>query len=183
MFVDALLAFVPPGAPLSLVGAAGVSFPTNPYDILGSGAGVATPNIIGNATLFGSDMGIGILQPELVVTLGTACATANSATLNVQIQGAPDTGAAGGYVPGAWTTLAETGVLAVAVLTANTRIARFKFPPPAVPQGLRIRFYRLNFAIPAGANFTAGTVANAFVTTVRDDPAELIQQPRNFTVV
>ena len=179
MLRDALLTFV--GNPLSLVGALGQNFPTDPYDILGVGAGNAPPNIIGNAALFGSDLGIGGYQAELVVTIGTALATADGATLNVQVQGAPDTGAAGGYLPGTWQTLEVTGALTIAQTAANLYVARFKWPPPSVPATMRPRFYRLNFLIPAATQLTAGTISNAFVTTVRDDYSAAYAT-RNYTV-
>ena len=178
MLRDALLTFV--GNPLSLVGALGQNFPTDPYDILGVGAGNAPPNIIGNATLFGSDMGIGGYQAELVVSIGTALATSDGATLNVQVQGAPDAGTPT-YQPGTWQTLMETGALSIAQTAANLYVARFKWPPPAVPATLRPRFYRLNFLIPAATQLTAGTISNAFVTTVRDDYSAAYAT-RNYTV-
>lgn len=179
MLRDALLNFVGPTA-LSLVGALGQNFATDPYDILGVGAGNAPPSIIGNATLFGSDMGIGGMQPELVVTIGTALATSNSGTLNVQLQGAPDAGTPT-YQPGTWTTLEETGAMTIVQTAAGLYVARFKWPPPSVPATMRPRFYRLNFAIPAATQLTAGTIANAFVTTVRDDYS-VAYATRNYVV-
>jgi hypothetical protein len=182
MITDAQLAFVPLGSPLSLVGAAGVSIPSSQLiDILGAGAGVAPPNIIGTAALFGADIGVGgRLRPEINAALGVACATANGATLNAALQAAPDTGAAGNYTPGVWTTLAETGAIAVANLTAGQIIARFPFLP-AFPAGLRPRFLRLLFQIPAATNFTAGTISFALVTQVRDDLNQKFT-PKNFAV-
>jgi hypothetical protein len=178
MLRDALLTFV--GAPLSLVGAPGQNFATNPYDVLGVGAGNPPPGIIGNAALFGSDLGVGGFQPELVVIIGTALVTATAATLNAQFQAAPDTGSAGGYLPGTWQTIDEQGPITAAQGLANTYIARFKWPP-VFPATLRPRFYRLNFAVPAGTDFTAGTISNAFVTTVRDDYSQA-QAAKNYTV-
>lgn len=178
MLRDALLTFV--GTPLSLVGALGQNFPTDPYDVLGVGAGNAPPGIIGNATLFGTDLGIGGMQPELAVIIGTALATSDGATLNVQLQGAPDAGTPT-YQPGTWQTLEETGALTIAQTAAGLYVARFKWPPPAVPASARLRFYRLNFLVPAATQFTAGTIANAFVTPVRDDYS-IAYATRNYTV-
>ena len=182
MILDGQLSFVPLGSVLSLVGAAGVSIPsTNVIDLLGAGVGVAPPNIIGNVSLFGADVGVGgHLRPEIMCAIGTACATSNSATLNAALQAAPDTGAAGGYIPTTWTTIAETGAIAAANLTAGQIIARFPFLP-AFPAGLRPRFLRLYFQIPTSTSFTAGTIGAAVVTLVRDDLAQKFAA-KNYTV-
>jgi len=182
MRIDSQLSFVPLGSPLSLVGAAGVAIPsTNTIDLLGYGVGVA-PNqsIIGNVTNFGADEGIGAFRPELEVAIGTAATTSNSATLNVQFQAAADTGAAGGYLPGTWNTLIETGYIAASSLTAGQIIARFPWVP-AFPANLRPRFLRLNFQPLTATNFTAGTIAFALVTFVRDDQANKFAA-KNYTV-
>lgn len=168
---DALLSFVPLGGNLSLVAGAGVDIPSpNVIDLLGEGVGVAPTNIIGNVTNFGSPdaMGVGGLRPELNVTVGAQATTGTSATLNVQLQGAPDTGAGGGYQPGSWQTLVESGELTAAQLVAGAVIFRSPWLPP-FPANLRPRFLRLNFAIPSATDFTAGTIASALVTFVRDD--------------
>lgn len=169
MFTDASLAFVGIGAPLSLVAGAGVATRSGIIDLLGAGVGVAPPSIIGTTALFGAPAAMGISpRPELVVNVGTAAASANGATLNVQLQAAPDTGAGGNYQPGAWQTLIETGALTVAQLAALTEIARFPWVPP-FPENLRPRFLSLNFVVLAATNFSALTIANALVTTMRDD--------------
>ena len=53
-------------------------------------------------------------------------------------------------------------------LTANQVIARLPWLPP-FPPNLRPRFLRLLGRIPAATDFTAGTIASALVTFVRDD--------------
>ena len=166
---DALLAFVPIGAPLSIVLNSGQNVSSGIIDLLGEGVGLAPTNIIGSQTaIFGQAdaMGVGGMRPELNVTVGTAGVGATS-TLNVALQAAADQGAAGGYQPSTWNTLAETGVIAVANLTANTVIARFPWLPP-FPANLRPRYLKLLFSV-ATANMTAGTISSAIVTTVRDD--------------
>ncbi len=180
MITDALLAFIPIGGNLSLIAAAGVDIPsTNTIDLLGQGVGTAPTNIIGNATLFGEDAGVGArFRPELNVTIGTAVTTGTSATLNVAFQAAPDTAVT--YLPGTWQTLAETGELTAAQLTAGQVIARFPWLP-AFPANLRPRYLRLLFQVPAGTTFTAGTIGSALVTTVRDDLANRYS-PSNFVV-
>lgn len=181
MILDSQLAFVPVGGNLSMVAGAGVSIPsTNVIDLLGQGVGTAPANIIGNATVFGSDVGIGGLRPQVEVLIGTALTTGSSATLNVAFQAAVDTGSGGGYQPGTWETLVETGPIAAANLTAGQVLARFDFPP-AFPAGLNPRYLRLLFQIPSGEDFTAGTVSSAIVTMVRDDQANKYAA-RNYAV-
>ena len=164
MILDALLSFVPIGGNLAILGAAVPS--TNVIDLLGEGVGVAPQSIIGNPTVFGAPdaMGVGGPRPELVVSVGTAFLGGTS--LNVALQGAIDTGAAGNYQPGAWNTFEETGAVLLANLTANQLIMRLPWVPP-FPPNLRPRYLRLLFT-PAGT-FTAGTIAFALVTLVRDD--------------
>lgn len=169
MITDSKLNFVAPGSPLSIVAAAGVDIPSpGVIDLMGNGVGTTVTNYFGTATLPGQAdaMGVGGERPELMVAIGTA-ATAGTSTplLNVQLQGAPDDGTGN---PGTWQTLGESGDLTVAQLVAGQVIARLPWLPP-FPENLRPRFLRLNFAIPAGTAFGAGTIAYATVTTVRDD--------------
>jgi hypothetical protein len=179
MLTDAILnTLVPPGAPLSLVGAAGESFPSGLIDLLGLGAGVPPRSavagvtgglIIGNVATFGQPGGMAVgKRPELNVTIGTSLATSDSCTLNAALQAAPDSGAGGGYQPGAWQTIAETGPLTAAQCPAGTVIMRFPWLPP-FPANLRPRFLRILFQTASGLLFTAGTIASAVVTTTRDD--------------
>lgn len=163
MITDALNNFILPGANVPILG---IAVRSQVIDILGSGVGTAPANIIGNRTLFGSDMGIGGVKPEVEVLIGTAFAGGTS--LVVAFQAAPDTGVGGGYLPGTWTTLVETGVILTADLTAGQVLARFDFPP-AFPANLNPRYLSLLFT-PVGT-FTAGTIAAAPVTMVRDDQA------------
>jgi hypothetical protein len=177
---DAQLAFVPLGAPLSLVGATGASFPSAVIDLLGQGAGTAPTNIIGTASTFGTDFGIGDDRPLLNVVVGTGLVTGDSATLNVAFQLAPDSGSSGGFQPGAWQTVAETSALTAAQCPANTRVARFDWPP-AFPENLQPRYARLLFTTPSGTQFSAGTIASALVTPARDDQSNRYAA-RNYVV-
>lgn len=174
MRIDALLNFVPIGSPLSLVGGAGVDiFAPTVIDLLGLGVGVVAPSvlggdpIIGNVTTFGAPDagGVGGLRPELNLTMGTAAATSNAATVTAQLQAAADNGTGN---PSTYFTLSSSGAQAVANLTAGTVWFRTPWLPP-FPENLRPRFLRLRFAFPAATNLTAGTIASALVTTVRDD--------------
>ncbi len=169
MITDALLSFVPIGAPLSLAVVVSDVPSTNIIDLAGTGAGTApgNGNIIGNATTFGMDVGVGGIRPEINVVVGTAFVSGGGGTVNVKLQAAPDTAVT--YQPGAYTTIAETGALTVANLTAGQVIARFPFLP-AFPANLNPRYLRLLFSV-ATATITAGTIAAALVTMVRDDQA------------
>ena len=179
MFMDSLVTFVAPGAPLSLVSSVPVE--SQVYDILGNGVGAAPTSIIGDtASTFGTDMGVGGVRPELVVIIGTAAATSNNATLTVQLQAAPDTGAAGGYQPGTWQTIEQSPAMTAAQLTAGTFIMRLPFPP-AFPANLQPRFMRLQLSPAAGTSFTAGSISTASVTMVRDDLSNKFAQ-KNFVV-
>ena len=172
MIIDAQLAFVPLGSPLSCVGAAGVDFSSNIIDLLGLGVGITAANgnvIVGNAaaTPFGAAdaMGVGGLRPELLVNVGTAFVTGTSATLNAALQAAADDGTGN---PSTWQTIEETGELTAAQLTAAQTIMRLPWVPP-FPANLRPRFLKLLFQVPAATLFTAGTIANAVVVPCRDD--------------
>lgn len=169
MRTDALLNFIAPGSPLSMVAGAGVNIPSNVLDLLGVGAGVAPPSIIGQTTNFGAPdaMGTGMLRPELVVAVGTTFTTSTGCTLNIALQAAADAGSPT-WQPSTWQTLIETGAIAVGNLVAGTVLARFPWVPP-FPANLRPRFLRLLFQVPSGDDFTAGTIGWATVTTVRDD--------------
>lgn len=168
MIFDALVSFVPLGAPLSMVAGAGVSIRSQVYDMLGAGVGVAPPSIIGNAALFGTDMGVGGKRPELNITIGTTLTTGTAATLNIALQAAPDTAVT--FQPGTWVTLDESGPIAVANLVAGAVPFRTPFIP-TFPPGLRPRYLSLLFQVPAATDFTAGTILSALVTMVRDDQA------------
>jgi len=181
MITDALLNFVAPGAPLSIVGATGASFPSQVYDILGTGVGTAPQNIIGTRAVFGSDTGLGALKAQVESVVGTTFTTANSGTLNIQFQAAVDSGAGGGYQPGTWITLVETGPMAVANLTTQAVLGRFDWPP-AFPTNVMPRYLRLNYATATGTSFTAGTIAFAVVTMARDDYA-IAYAAKNYTVL
>lgn len=177
MLIDALLSFVPIGGNLSLVAGAGVPVVSNVIDLLGVGVGQAPPSIIGNASVFGEDPGVGGLRPELAIGIGTAVVAVTGSLLKVALQGAPDPGAASNYTPaaGAWQDIVSQDNIAAANLTAGAMPARFPWLP-SMPPGLRPRFLRLWFGGSIAGNFatgqfSAGTIAFALVTTGRDDYA------------
>lgn len=184
MLIDALVGFVPIGSPLSLVGGAGVSFASGVYDLLGLGVGVVpSERIIGlpSSGFFGEDSGLGAVKPQVQVNAGVALVAVGASTLNIAFQGAPDS--AGG-VPGAWQTFEEIGpITAAQIATAISQgypIYRGDWPA-AFPANWDPRFLRLLFAPSAGGSFSAGTIASAVVTMVRDDLGNKYQ-PKNFSV-
>lgn len=181
MITDAQLTIVPSSNPLSMVAGAGVSIRSPILDLLGVGVGVAPPSIIGTASVFGTDFGIGSRwRPEIEMAVGTAFTTGNSATLNIALQLAADQGAGGAYQPSTWNTCFETGAIAVARLTAGAQLMRNPIQP-AFPPGLQPRYLSLLFQIPSATNFTAGTIAHSLFTWVRDD-WNARYAAKNFTV-
>ena len=179
MLLDASLQFVPLGSAMSLVGGAGVNLPSGIIDLLGQGVGTAPQNIIGNVTLFGTDLGIGDDRLLLECTIGTALVTATSATLTIAIQAAVDLGTPT-YQPGTWQTLVQSPAITAAQGTAGARVARLDWPP-AFPEGLQPRYMRLLAIVPSATDFTAGTLSFAGWTSDRDDYA-VQYAARNYTV-
>jgi hypothetical protein len=130
-----------------------------------------------NETYFGEDLGIGkgAGTPRVIVEVGTAFATLTS--LQIQFQGAPVNGTA--FISGnrsdlLFVTYIQTDTIAVALLTANTRIASFDWPMRKAPATIALpRFYQLNYVV-AGSNATTGTV-NADVTLGDEDAQGTLQ--------
>ncbi len=190
MMLDAgLPPFISPnGPPVSAVGAAGASiiFP-GIVDILGIGVGNAPPSVIGNPAsgFFGQDAGLGIWKLDIQINIGTAFVTGTAATANFSLQGAPDTGAAGGYQPGTWEDFGETGPKAASELVAATTLGKGVFRmafPPAPPNTLTPRYYRMIMKVPTATDFTAGTISAAFMVQGRDDFFSAQQAASNFVV-
>ena len=182
MRIDSQLSFVPIGSPLSLIAAAGVAIPApNVIDLLGFGVGVSPigNSIYGNVVNFGTDMGVGGQRPELNVVIGTPPTTGTAATLTVALQAAADAGTPT-WLPGAWQTISQSAAYTVAQMTTGAVIFRVPWTP-VFPPGLEPRYLRLLFQVPAATLFTAGTIASALVTTVRDDQANKFAA-KNFTV-
>lgn len=138
---------------------------TSIVDLSGFGSGVVDTNVIGNITSWGEDMGIGagVFQPTMLCNVTTVFTSSGStATLNIQVQGAPDSSGS----PGTYTTYAESGVIPAATingLAAGSRLLGFSLPA-RVPdqQGNLPRFLRLNYVVASGP-FTAGALYAAIV--------------------
>lgn len=137
-------------------------------DLAGVGVGQPVTNKFGvSNTSFGEDIGIGdgVSPPNLLCMIGTTFTAAGSATMRVQLQAAVDTNNTG--TPGTWDTIAQTDDIAVALLTAGTKLGEFTVPPRYPGQGFP-RFYRLNYVIATGP-MTAGAISFAGIITGRDD--------------
>jgi hypothetical protein len=184
MLRDTKLDFQEVGNPLSIVGGLGAVFPTTGptngvYDIVGSGPGTPPINIIGTQTAFGSDTGVGGIKVMINAVIGIQPVTVDGATLEMAFQGAPDTGPAGGFLPGAFVDFETTGFQSPANLTPGT-VLRLTWPE-AFPASENPRFVRVVFRTPAGTQFTAGTISSVIVVDVRDDYSIKYAQ-KNFVV-
>ena len=138
-------------------------------DFMGGGVGNAPVNYFGiQNAVAGEDIGIGdgASPPNLVCIVGTAFA--GGTDMNVKLQESVDSGASGtpAYSPNAWLTIAETGLLTDAKLTAGQKIAEFTIPPRQPGQAFP-RFFRLLYT--TTGTHTAGTIAYAGIATGRDD--------------
>lgn len=137
---------------------------TNAYDLftgntiaVASGA-YATNGIIGNATVFGEDLGLGRGKGTPVVEVFTGSGTPAAATsLTVQIQGAPDAGT--GNTSGVtYVAYAATGAIPLASILASNRLATLDLPRRQALAALP-RFIALNYVV-AGADFTGLTLTS-----------------------
>ena len=109
-------------------------------------ASAASTDVIDLGPIDGTRRDVGVGYPlEFWATVDTTATAAGAATLNVQLQTSPDNST--------WTTLYDSGTLALAALTAGKRLFSAK-----VPAGVQ-RYLRVNYAVigplTAGA-FTSG---------------------------
>jgi hypothetical protein len=100
---------------------------------------------------YGRDVGIGDDPALLIVCMVGTSFAGTGATLQVQLQTAPDNGSGS---PGSWTVLEQTAALAVSTLTAGTQI--FQVPMPIGVQ----KFLKLTYVV-GTANMTAGSIISA----------------------
>lgn len=134
---------------------------TTIYDVTGAGSGNAPSMTFGTATIFGDDIGAGegVARPMAFFAVGTAFTAGGAATLTVAIQAAIDNGS---NAPSTYTTIVETGAIAVATLAAGVT---WNIPIPPVTAGEALpRFYRFNYTIATGpmltGTLTAGILLN-----------------------
>lgn len=105
-------------------------------------AGGASTDVIDLAPIDGTRRDIGVGRPlEFWANVNTTATAAGAATLNVQLQTSPDNST--------WTTIYDSGTLALAALTAGKRLFSAK-----VPAGVQ-RYLRVNYVVGTGP-LTAG---------------------------
>lgn len=149
---------------------------TNVIDLAGLGSGNTVTNIIGNATVFGMDIGVGDVPGTPKLLVSTIAAFVGGTSINVQFQGAIDNGSGS---PGTWNTYAESGAILTASLTANTQILKIDVPEVIPdPGGPLPRFLRLNYLVVG--TYTGGTI-NADIIRDRQDWTAG-KYPSNFAV-
>lgn len=157
---------------------------TNAYDILkgntllvASGA-YTTNDIIGNATVFGEDLGLGRGKGTPQIEVFSGAGTPITATsLDIQLQGAPDAGT--GNTSGVtYVAYIGTEAMPLASILASSRLARFDFPQRR-PGAAMPRFIALNYVV-AGANFGGLTVTSYINLGGTSAQAALGQYAANF---
>ena len=123
-----------------------------------------------------SDPGIGHEPLDFAIFVGTAFTAGGSATLQVQVQGAPNSSGS----PGSWVTITETDALPVANLIAQAEIPISLTHRSLVQVAALYRFLRLNYVVATGP-MTAGTLS-AYLVIGRDTGLTMGQYPNNYTV-
>ncbi|EIA3204251.1 hypothetical protein K7D44_002373 [Salmonella enterica] len=105
-------------------------------------ASAASTDVIDLGPIDGTSRDIGVGYPlEFWANVNTTATAGGAATLNVQLQTSPDNST--------WTTLYDSGTLALAALTAGKRLFSAK-----VPAGVQ-RYLRVNYVVGTGP-LTAG---------------------------
>jgi hypothetical protein len=139
---------------------------TNAYDILTgntiavTGGAYTTNAIIGNASTFGEDLGLGrgVGTPSVEVFSGAGTPAA-ATSLQIALQGGPD-GGTGNTSGVTYTTYIETGAIPLASILSSSRLAAFDLPRRQERSALP-RFYALDYIV-VGTAFTGLTV-NAYI--------------------
>lgn len=156
---------------------------TTVYDITGAGSGTVPALVWGTTTAIGADMGAGDNnRPNILFTSPVAFVSGGGATMQIQIQAAPDAGDGTGNA-GTYYTLWQSTALSVAQL-ATIVTTPFSVPLPpidaAYPAGLLPRFYRINYVV-ATSTFSAGKITAQLLL---NPPMQVnVQYPANFTSV
>lgn len=105
-------------------------------------ATAASTDVIDLGPIDGSRRDIGVGYPlEFWALVNTTATASGAATVNVQLQTSPDNST--------WTSIYESGALALAALTAGKRIVSAK-----VPSGVQ-KYLRVNYTVSTGP-LTAG---------------------------
>ena len=151
---------------------------TNIYDVTGAGSGNAPNMVFGTTGVAGFDIGTGdgASTPIAQFVVGTAFVSGGGATLQFEIQAAPDNGS---NAPGTYSTLYNSDLFPASTLTAG---AVFQVPvPPTVPGEALPRFYRFNYVV-GTSTFSAGTItANLMINPSSTRVSTLY--PNNFVAL
>ena len=127
-------------------------------------ATAASTDVIDLGPIKGTKRDIGVGEPlEFWTNVNTTAAAAGAATVNVQLQTSPDNAT--------WTTIYDSGALALASLVAGKRVLSTK-----VPQGV-LKYLRVNYVVGTGP-LTAG----AFTSGINLDVDANYSYPSGFTV-
>lgn len=154
------------------------------FDVTGAGANVVPPMITGvngttgAAVVIGFDIGAGdgFAIPEVTWEVGQSFVSAGGATLQVQLQAAPDNGSGG---VGNYQTIVQTSTFTAGQLAANV-IGQFQVPPVApnwVGEAMP-RFYRLNFVV-GTSTFSAGNIT-AYLNLNPSQATKIQNYPGNY---
>jgi hypothetical protein len=109
------------------------------------------------------DIGDAVTQSlYLLCQVATAFTSGGSATLQVQVQSAPDNNG----VPGSWSTIEQSDAIPVASLVQGYKFLPGAMVSPATPG----RFLRLNYVI-GTATMTVGAITAALVPSLDQQPA------------
>jgi len=111
------------------------------------------------------DIGDAVTNKDLFLLcqVSTAFSSGGSATLQIQVQSAPDNGSGS---PGAWAIIEQSDAIPVASLVQGYKFLAGAMVSPATPG----RFLRLNYVI-GTAVMTAGTITAALVPALDQQPA------------
>lgn len=127
-------------------------------------ATAASTDVIDLGPIKGTKRDIGVGEPlEFWTNVNTTAAAAGAATVNVQLQTSPDNAT--------WTTIYDSGAMALASLVAGKRVLSTK-----VPQGV-LKYLRVNYVVGTGP-LTAG----AFTSGINLDVDANYSYPSGFTV-
>lgn len=138
----------------SLAQTAGTYICSNIIDI-GVTSGVPSSASGGGAR----DLGVGDDPAlKLLITSPVAATSGGSATIQFELDGAPDNGSGS---PGSYTVMWQSQAIGYASFTAGAAIANIDLPRPAPGQALP-RYFRIRFIV-ATATVTGGTIEAAIL--------------------
>lgn len=159
---------------------------TNAYDIETGNTfttSFTAPNdVIGNATYFGEDLGLGRGKGTPAIVVFTGSGTPAAATsLQIQARGAPNNATAAASLLRSDLTFAvyiQTDAILLASILASIRLAEIDLPRRS-PGAALPRFLDLNYVV-AGSNFTGLTLKSYIALGDTSAQSSLGQYPSNY---